>query len=346
MSLSLISIQNNPHPLLAQFFANRQYSSVAVLTDTNTYKYCYPLVQSALPSHSVFTIPAGEEHKNLEACTVVWEKLTELQFDRHSLLIVLGGGVIGDLGGFCAATFKRGIEFVLMPTTLLAQVDASVGGKLGIDFNQFKNHIGVFCEPVATLICPAFLTTLPERELRSGFAEIIKHCLISDKKMWDVIRGKSLEDQDWAALIPHSVAFKKQVIETDPREKGLRKVLNFGHTVGHAVESYFLNSGNRLFHGEAIAVGMIAEACIAESKKLITRMELMEIGSYIKQIYPKVILPSTFEQLIKLMAQDKKNKGNKIRMALTEGIGKACWDVEVSPEEIEESLKYYQLVYT
>ncbi len=332
--------------MLEEFFSNRQYSSVAVLTDTNTYKYCYPLVQPALPNHSVFTIAAGEEHKNLNACTVVWEKLTELKFDRHALLIVLGGGVIGDLGGFCAATFKRGIDFVLMPTTLLALVDASVGGKLGIDFNQFKNHIGVFCEPVATLICPSFLTTLPERELRSGFAEIIKHCLISDKKMWDVIRARSLEDQDWATLIPHSVAFKKQVIETDPHEKGLRKILNFGHTVGHAVESYFLNSRNRLFHGEAIAVGMIAEACIAESKKLVTRAELVEIATYVKQIYPKVTLTSTFDEVIKLMAQDKKNKGNKILMALTEGIGKACWDVEVSQEEIEESLKYYQLVYT
>jgi 3-dehydroquinate synthase len=346
MTSSLISIQNNPHQLLASFFAGRQYSSVAVLTDVNTYKYCYPLVQPALPHHSIMTIPAGEEHKNLESCQLVWEKLTENQFDRHSLLIVLGGGVLGDLGGFCAATFKRGIDFVLMPTTLLAQVDASIGGKLGIDFQQFKNHIGIFCEPVATLICPAFLTTLSERELRSGFAEIIKHCLISDKNMWDVVRARPLHEQDWTSLIPHSVAFKKQVIETDPREKGLRKILNFGHTVGHAVESYFLNSGNRLFHGEAIAVGMIAEAFIAESKKLITRTELMEIGIYIKQIYPKVILPSGFDEVIKLMAQDKKNKGNKILMALTEGIGKACWDVEVSPEEIEESLKYYQLVYT
>ncbi len=346
MSLSQISIRNNPHELLTTFFAGRQYSSVAVLTDSNTYKYCYPIVQGALQRHSVLTIPAGEEHKNLEACSLVWQKLTELQFDRHSLLIVLGGGVLGDLGGFCAATFKRGIDFVLMPTTLLAQVDASVGGKLGIDFNQFKNHIGVFCEPVATLICPAFLTTLPERELRSGFAEIIKHCLISDKKMWEVVRSKLLEEQDWSTLIPHSVAFKKQVVETDPREKGLRKILNFGHTVGHAVESYFLNSENRLFHGEAIAVGMIAEACIAESKKLITRTELVEIATYIKQIYPKVILPSTFDEVIKLMVQDKKNKGNKILMALTEGIGKACWDVEVSSEEIEESLNYYQLVYT
>lgn len=344
--MSQISIRNSPHELLAAFFANRQYSSVAVLTDDNTYKYCYPLVESLLPPHSIFTIPAGEEHKNLESCQLVWEKLTEHQFDRHSLLLVLGGGVLGDLGGFCAATFKRGIDFVLMPTTLLAQVDASIGGKLGIDFQQFKNHIGIFCEPVATLICPTFLTTLPERELRSGFAEIIKHCLISDKKMWHAIRGKTLQEQDWSSLIPHSVAFKKQVIETDPREKGLRKILNFGHTVGHAVESYFLNSGNRLFHGEAIAVGMIAEAAIAEAKKMITRTELVEISNYLKQIYPKVVLPSEYDDLIKLMGQDKKNKGNKILMALITGIGQAHWDVEVSPEEIVESLNYYRLAHT
>lgn len=346
MSASLIAIKNHPHELLALFFENGHYSSVAVLTDSNTYKNCYPLVQPFLPGHAVITIPAGEEHKNLEACTTVWEKLTELQFDRHSLLIVLGGGVIGDLGGFCAATYKRGIDFVLMPTTLLAQVDASIGGKLGIDFHQFKNHIGVFCEPVATLISPAFLSTLPERELRSGYAEIIKHCLISDKAMWDMIRTKQLPDQDWSVLIPHSVAFKKQVIETDPREKGLRKILNFGHTIGHAVESYFLNSSSRLFHGEAIALGMIAEAFIAEEKKLITKTELGEITLHVKQIYPKVVLPSDFAEVIKLMAQDKKNKGNKILMALTNGIGNALWDVEVSPAEIEESLKYYQLVYT
>ncbi len=344
MPSSLISIQNNPHELLTSFFADRNYSSVAVLADVNTYRHCYPLIQDVLPNHSILTIPAGEEYKNLESCTQVWEKLTVHQFDRHSLLIVLGGGVPGDLGGFCAATFKRGIDFVLIPTTLLAQVDASIGGKLGIDFHQFKNHIGVFCEPVATLISPSFLATLPERELRSGFAEIIKHCLISDKKMWDVMRTRPLSGQDWATLIPHSVKFKRQVIKKDPREKGLRKILNFGHTIGHAVESYFLNSGNRLFHGEAIAVGMIAEAGIAESRKLITGSELEEITTYLKEIYPKVTLPEVLDPLIKIMDQDKKNKGNKILMALTEGIGQACWDVEVSPEEIEKSLNYYQSI--
>lgn len=311
--------------------------------DVNTEKFCYSLLKDALPAHEVISIEAGEEHKNLEACQQVWGKLTHFHFDRHSLLLILGGGVIGDLGGFCAATFKRGIDFVLLPTTLLAQVDASVGGKLGIDFQQYKNHIGVFCEPAATLISPTFLNSLPERELRSGFAEIIKHCLISDRSMWDVLKKKSLTNQDWNVLIPHSVAFKKEVVETDPKEGGLRKILNFGHTVGHAVESYFLST-NRIFHGEAIAVGMICESFIGWKKNLLTKEELDEISAYLKQVYPTVTLPSARQPILDLMSQDKKNKGNRILMALTKGIGQAVWDVEVSAEEIDASLDYYQSI--
>lgn len=332
--------------MLQSFLSNKSYSSLGVLTDSNTIQYCYPLIKDFIPVHALMQIPAGEEHKNLATCEQVWEQLTDKHFDRHSLLIVLGGGVLGDMGGFCAATYKRGIDFLLMPTTLLAQVDASVGGKLGIDFKQFKNHIGVFCEPAATLISPAFLGTLPHRELRSGFAEIIKHCLISDKQMWEVVRNRTLDQQDWNALIAHSVAFKKQVIETDPREKGLRKILNFGHTVGHAVESYFLNTPERLFHGEAIGVGMIAEAFIARKKGMISETELEEMTDYLRKIYPVVKLPADAEQIITLMLQDKKNKGNKILMALPDGIGQARWDVEVSREEIAESLKYYESSHT
>lgn len=311
--------------------------------DVNTEQHCYPLLKSALPAHDIIIIEAGEEHKNLEACQQVWEKLTQFHFDRHSLLLILGGGVIGDLGGFCAATFKRGIDFALLPTTLLSQVDASVGGKLGIDFQQYKNHIGVFCEPAATLICPTFLNSLPERELRSGFAEVIKHCIISDRPMWDVLRKKSLANQDWNVLIPHSVAFKKEVVETDPKESGLRKILNFGHTVGHAVESYFLST-NRIFHGEAIAVGMICESFIGWKKNLISKEELDEISAYLKEVYPPVTLPSVRKPILDLMSQDKKNKGNRIFMALTKGIGQAVWDVEVSAEEIDASLDYYQSI--
>jgi 3-dehydroquinate synthase len=342
MQKSQISIQQDPGEMIHSFLSGRQFSSLGVLTDSNTINYCYPLIKDVLPAHHLMEIPAGEEHKNLATCERVWEQLTQYQFDRHSLLVILGGGVLGDLGGFCAATYKRGIEFLLVPTTLLAQVDASVGGKLGIDFHQYKNHIGVFCEPIATLICSKFLATLPTRELRSGFAEVIKHCIISDKKMWNELKSKSLENQDLTELISHSVAFKQQVIEKDPREKGLRKILNFGHTVGHAIESYFLTSANRLFHGEAIGIGMVAEAFIAKNKNLISEDELHQITTYLNQIYPKVILPESLTEIIVLMQQDKKNKGSKILMALPEGIGQASWDVEVNPAEIEESLKYYQ----
>jgi 3-dehydroquinate synthase len=341
--MSVISIHPKPSELITNFLNGKSYSKIGVLMDVNTEKFCYPLLKDALPAHEVISIEGGEEHKNLEACQQVWDKLTHFHFDRHSLLLILGGGVIGDLGGFCAATFKRGIDFVLLPTTLLAQVDASVGGKLGIDFQQYKNHIGVFCEPAATLISPTFLNSLPERELRSGFAEIIKHCLISDRSMWDVLKKKSLTNQDWNVLIPHSVAFKKEVVETDPKEGGLRKILNFGHTVGHAVESYFLST-NRIFHGEAIAVGMICESFIGWKKNLLAKEELDEISAYLKQVYPTVTLPSVRQPILDLMSQDKKNKGNRILMALTKGIGQAVWDVEASAEEIDASLDYYQSI--
>jgi 3-dehydroquinate synthase len=304
------------------------------------------IIQKNLPSHQLITLKAGEEQKNLTTCTLVWEALTNHRLDRHGLVVIIGGGVIGDLGGFCAATYKRGVDFVLMPTTLLAQADASVGGKLGIDFMGFKNHLGVFCEPVATLISPAFLKTLPERELRSGFAEVIKHCLIADKPMWDDLRKKDLHQQDWETLLAHSVDFKRGVVATDPKEKGLRKILNFGHTVGHAVESYFLESGNRIFHGEAIAVGMIAEAHIAAARNLLKQKELEEITTYLNRIYPAISLPQNRSGIVESMLQDKKNKGNKILMALPEGIGKARWDVEANLEEINASLDYYQQCYT
>lgn len=344
--MSKVKIAADPNELLLGLLSRKSWSKKVVLTDTNTHKLCWPVIKNCLPDTEPFIVAAGEEHKNLETCTLIWEYLTHQQLDRHGLVLVLGGGVLGDMGGFCAATYKRGIDFVLMPTTLLAQVDASVGGKLGIDFLNFKNHIGVFSEPVATLISPVFLKTLPERELRSGYAEVIKHCLISDRTMWNTLRKQSFQNQDWETLLGHSVDFKRGVVVTDPKEKGLRKILNFGHTIGHAVETYFLNSTHRVFHGEAIALGMVSEAWISYSKNMLKKTELEEISAYLQQIYPNIPLPDDRKGLVELMYQDKKNKGNKILMALPEGIGKARWDVEVSSEEINGSLDYYQSVYT
>lgn len=318
------------------------YSQTGVLVDSNTRIHCYPLLKDFLPPHELIEVQAGEEQKNICTCQVIWQKLTDKHFDRHSLVIVLGGGVLGDMGGFCAATFKRGIDFVLVPTTLLAQVDASVGGKLGIDFNDFKNQIGVFCEPQATIINTNLLTTLPSRELRSGFAEVIKHCLISDAAMWENIRKKSLAEQDWETLVQHSVAFKKSVTEKDPKEKGLRKILNFGHTIGHALESYFLTQGTRIFHGEAIAMGMIMESFIATEKNLINAEDLKGIVSYLTTIFGKESSSWQDGEVISLMTQDKKNRGGEILAALPEGIGNAKWDVGITEKEIGKSFDFYR----
>ena len=318
----------------------KTYSRIVVLTDSNTRKACYPKLQF-LKAHDAIEFEAGEEKKNLDTCAKVWSELTRLKVDRKGLLIVLGGGVAGDLGGFCAATYKRGIDFILLPTTLLAQVDASVGGKLGIDFEGYKNHIGIFQEPVATIIHTPFLETLPKQELRSGFAEVIKHCLLSDKKMWDEIKSKELETQDWDTLTRHSVEFKAGVVRIDPREKGLRKVLNFGHTIGHALESYFLSTSSRLLHGEAIAIGMIAESWLAVQKELLTDQELDEIKNYLTLIFGKVELPKDKTAIVNIALQDKKNVGEKILIAVPIGIGANIWDVEVTGKEILGALEFY-----
>jgi 3-dehydroquinate synthase len=264
--------------------------------------------------------------------------MTDANLDRQSLLFVLGGGVLGDLGGFCASTYKRGIDFVLMPTTLLAQVDASIGGKLGIDFKGLKNHIGVFREPAATLICPFFLGSLTERELRAGFAEVIKHCIISDVEKWELLKSKRLHEQDWDLLIRHSVAFKAAVVAKDPIEKGPRKILNFGHTIGHALETCSIRNGDRLYHGEAVAAGMIAESFIARSLKLISEQEERDIRDYLLETFGAVTAPE-WADFFPVIRQDKKNKGNKILMALPNGIGRAVWDIEVSEGLVEEALK-------
>lgn len=340
--MNQINIQKKPSLNKASL---RKYSCIGVLVDENTRRLCYEQIRDKLPPHHVIQIPAGETHKNLYTCQQIWQQLTDYQFDRHSLLIVLGGGVLGDMGGFCAATFKRGIDFLLVPTTLLAQVDASIGGKLGVDFGLYKNHIGVFQQPVLTCIATNFLETLPERELRSGFAEVIKHCLVADKKMWNTIRTRSLHEQDWLTLVKHSVKIKNNVVKKDPLEKGFRKILNFGHTIGHAMEGHFLASSNRLFHGEAIAAGMIMETFIASRKKLLADEDLQDVTRYILSIFGKVGMPreNTWMNLLK---QDKKNKGDKILIALPTQLGKAVWDVPVSEKEIRDSIEYYQSCQT
>ncbi len=318
------------------------YSSFAIIVDENTKKHCLPFVQSLLPDAKIIEIQSGEENKTLQTCAHIWEELTDASFDRKALVFNLGGGVIGDMGGFCASTYKRGIDFVQIPTTLLSQVDASVGGKLGIDFNSFKNQIGVFQKPKAVLINTEFLKTLPERELRSGYGEVIKHALIADKDQWEVLKTKTLNDFDWTKIVSHSVHIKAGVTEQDPTEKGLRKILNFGHTIGHAVETFYLETDKKLFHGEAVAVGMITEAFVAYKKGFITLAECEEIKAYIFKIYgQRKITLSDIEKIIPLTLQDKKNEGKIVYSALLETIGKANYNQPLSASEIKDSITYY-----
>jgi 3-dehydroquinate synthase len=330
--------------ILPAFIEQIDPSAIAVLVDTHTYRHCYPLVKPLLPKHTLIRIPAGETHKHLGTCQTIWEALTRANFDRHALMLNLGGGVIGDMGGFCAATYKRGIAFAQIPTTLLSQVDASVGGKLGIDFQGFKNHIGVFTQPNDVFIDTAFLGTLPARELRSGYAEVIKHCLIQDADEWERLRRQDLGDIDWHRAVAHSVAIKQRVVGQDPTEKGLRKILNFGHTLGHAVETHFLERGNaRLLHGEAIAAGMIMEAFIAYEMKLIDALLLADIEEYLFAVYGKAPLAEAdLEPILQHTLQDKKNRAGQVRMALLDGLGQCAYDLPVSKSAMRKALDYYR----
>ncbi|MEJ8756175.1 3-dehydroquinate synthase [Pontibacter sp. H259] len=341
-----ITIGSDALQQLKELLQNRAFSKVAVLVDENTLVHCYPLVKPYLPEHHLIQIQSGEAHKTLQTCEYIWERMTELNLDRWSVLVNLGGGVIGDMGGFCAALFKRGLYFVQVPTTLLAQVDASVGGKTGIDFHGLKNHIGVYKEPVAVFINPAFLQTLPQRELKSGYAEIIKHWLIADAEMFETQRNVGLFIENWEELIRHSVSIKAAVVKADPLEVGYRKVLNFGHTIGHAVESYLMEKpGRELLHGEAIAIGMLCETYLSVKKGLLAKEALDKIETFLVSVYEKVsLIEDDIQSISRFALQDKKNSGATINCTLLTSIGKAVYDQPITLTEIQEALRYYSLL--
>ena len=314
---------------------------IAILVDENTLVHCLPKL-SVVKETPLIQINSGEKNKNIETCNIIWQQLTDIKFTRKSLLINLGGGVIGDMGGFVAATFKRGIQFINIPTTLLSQVDASIGGKLGIDFNEFKNHIGVFKDPDAIIICDEFLSTLGRRELKSGFAEIIKHGLIYDLNYWKEIRMNLFSEiTNWQYLIKKSVFLKADVIEKDPYESGLRKILNFGHTLGHGIESWYLDTEKDLLHGEAIAAGMIMEAKIALDLGLIKEKYFKEVVNYIDQVFDRITLFPPFDKIKSLLRQDKKNHGSTIMFSLINGPGSCLFDIKVNDTQIEDAINFY-----
>jgi 3-dehydroquinate synthase len=330
---------------LANFVEQGNYSKFFILTDEYTSVHCLPLVEEkfAGKTYDLIEINAGEENKTIDFCIGVWKMLIDFGADRRSLLINLGGGVVTDLGGFVASTFKRGIDFVNIPTTVLSQVDASVGGKTGIDMDSIKNIIGTFTQPKAVFIEQAFLKTLPPREILSGLAEMLKHGLIADAAYWDALKNNDLSIPS-VDLIAQSVVIKNRIVISDPTEKSHRKALNFGHTVGHAVETYSLdNDKNHLTHGEAIAIGMICEAWLSVKKNTgLTEADLDDIVKVLTRLYPKYeVKESTFVALIELMKKDKKNEGNTINCTLLKAIGTYSINQICTEDELRESLKYY-----
>ncbi|WP_428329322.1 3-dehydroquinate synthase [Mucilaginibacter sp.] len=347
------TIQSDNYPIffdnsiteLVNFVKQGNYSRSFILTDENTGVHCLPALKEQfadMDNFDIIEINAGEESKDIDFCIGIWKMLIDFGADRKSLMINLGGGVISDMGGFAASTFKRGIDFVHVPTTLLSQVDASVGGKTGIDIDSIKNIIGTFTQPKAVFIAYDFLNTLPARQILSGLAEMLKHGLIVDKAYWEALKSSDLSKPS-VELVHWSVEIKNKVVIEDPTEKGIRKALNFGHTVGHAVETNSLiNDKTPLTHGEAIAIGMICEAYLSHKKTGLSSAELEEIVKVISDLYPKYnIKESSHKALCALMLKDKKNQNGKINCTLLTRIGQCNLDNICTDAELCDSLSYY-----
>jgi 3-dehydroquinate synthase len=347
------TIQSDNYPIffdnsvdeLVKFVKQGNYSRFFILTDDNTAKYCLPMIKerfAGFDNFDILEINAGEESKDIDFCIGIWRMLIDFGADRKSLLINLGGGVVSDMGGFAASTFKRGIDFVHVPTTLLSQVDASVGGKTGIDIDSIKNIIGTFTQPKAVFICYDFLKSLPPRQILSGLAEMLKHGLIADAAYWNELKNSDLSRPS-SDLIHRSVEIKNKVVLADPTEKGFRKCLNFGHTIGHAIETNSLiNDEDPLSHGEAIAIGMICEAYLSHQKVGLPESELAEITKVLSSLYPKYpIAESSFSKLFTLMQKDKKNQNGKVNCTLLSQIGQCSIDHICTVYELYESLRYY-----
>ena len=327
---------------ISSFLTKNSYSSYYILCDENTLQHCLPKLIMACPqlqTAEIIEIESGENSKSLEISAHIWQTLIENSADKKSLLINLGGGVVSDLGGFTASVYKRGIDFINIPTSLLAMADASVGGKTGLDFIGIKNVIGTFAQPKAVFVYTDYLKTLPPRHFQNGLAEIYKMALISDKKFWNSFKE---EGQDEETLILKSVSLKNKLVLKDPFDEGIRKILNFGHTIGHALEALFFGTANELLHGEAIIIGMLVESHIAYQKKMIHKKELYEIVGAIQPYFKmQAIKNSSLEALIELIKNDKKNHSDKFYFSLIDKIGSCTFDVVVTKNQIKKALDFY-----
>ena len=328
---------------LTNIINERNYTKIFLLVDENTEKYCLnTFIKKTKLKPQLIKMSSGEENKNIDSCIKIWKSLIDFKADRKCLLINLGGGVITDIGGFSANTFNRGIDFVNVPTTLLSIVDASVGGKTGINFQSIKNKIGTFYDPKLVIIDLQYLDTLEEREIRSGYCEIYKHSLISltNSKFNQLTNCDKINFS--SQIITNSIEIKKSFVTKDKYEKQLRKGLNFGHTIGHAIETFFMSTSNNLLHGESIAIGLIIESYISN---VICGFEIKmvdKIKNHLLKIFPKIEFnASSINSIIKLMYHDKKNIDEKIKFVLLKNIGDLIFDVDVPKSTILKAFNYY-----
>lgn len=333
--------------MLTQAISECEHENIFVLTDSNTTKSCLPRISKyrALHDAKLIEIPAGDSNKNVISLSIVWKELSEKGANRHSLLICLGGGMITDLGGFAASTFKRGIDFVNIPTTLLAMVDASVGGKTGINFNGLKNEVGVFREARFVLLDTTFLTTLDNANVRSGYAEMLKHGLLSNEDDWAELLKFDLDNPDPKLLAPmleKSVKVKEKIVESDPLEKGIRKALNLGHTFGHAFESLSMKR-NPILHGYAVAFGLIPELYLSCTKLGFPVDKMRQTVEFIRSNYGSLAITcNDYNAIIDLMHHDKKNSHGEINFTLLGNIGDIRINQTASDEEIKEALDFFR----
>jgi len=339
-----IFLGNDTFYQLGKFLAKKNYSRKFILVDENTKEHCLPLLERGVPALQDFIlleIKAGEASKRIETIVALWKQLTEQNADRNALVINLGGGVVGDVGGFAASTYMRGIDFINIPTTLLAMVDASVGGKNGINLEGLKNQVGTLENPQAVFVSPVFLKTLPENEIRSGFAEVIKHALISDEEKWNEVRSiQSFENINWFDIIRESIWTKNKIVNSDYKDRHKRKALNFGHTIGHALESYSMHQHTvPLKHGEAVAIGIIGETWLSRHTLAFSEQDAQDVYALIKRLYP-VSIDVEAVKLIDIMKSDKKNQLDKINFALLDDIGEPV--INQTPDEtlIEKAIEY------
>lgn len=334
---------------LALALAECEHDSLFVLADTTTARLCWPVVKDflCLRSAILLTIGEGDAHKTIDTATAVWQQLSRLGATRHSCLVNLGGGMVTDLGGFVASTFKRGINYINIPTSLLAMVDASTGGKTGVNLDGLKNEVGVFGQPSFVVVYTPFLQTLSHDNLLSGYAEMLKHALLSDNALWAETIGcqpsaDAAADTAFADCLRRSVAIKQRIVAADPREQGLRKALNLGHTVGHAIETFANgHSPQGLLHGYAVAYGLVAELYLSVARCGFPTDKLRQTVRFVRENYPQpAITCDDYDALIELMRHDKKNRRGSINFTLLADIGDIRLDQTASTAEIKEALDF------